>query len=345
MTDAHYMQRCISLALLGKQTAAPNPLVGAVVVLKGQIIGEGWHYQAGLPHAEVNAINSVKDKSKLKESTIYVNLEPCAHHGRTPPCAALLVKHQLKRVVIGCKDPFAKVNGAGIAMLKEAGISTDVGVLEAESKAVNKTFFTYHSKKRPFVLLKWAQTLDGYLDKDRTEVTKGSHWISNEQAKLEVHQLRAETDAILVGGNTVLNDDPQLDTRLVEGPSPLRLVLDRSEVSPEHSNLFQDGVPTVLFTSSKRILPASVEQVVIAENDDPLKAILNFCHKRQLQSLLVEGGATLLKVFLRANLWDETCIYIGSETFGSGIKAPKIEQVAFSKSAIGGNTKLVYQNL
>ncbi len=342
MEDALYMQRCIELARSGKHTAAPNPLVGCVITYQNNIIGEGWHHKAGDAHAEVNAIRSVKEKALLKKASLYVSLEPCAHYGSTPPCADLIVSHKLKRVVIGCQDPFSKVNGAGIARLNAAGIETETGILENECLALNKHFFTFHKKKRPYIALKWAQTLDGFFDAPRKAGEKGSRWISGPQAKTFVHNLRAEHTAILIGSRTAIHDNPQLTTRLVKGPSPLRLLLDRENKVPVNSKLFQDGAPTVLFTSKPRTLPRAVSQVLVKRS--PLTEILDYCREQNKLSLLVEGGAHLHQHFIHAGLWDEAFVLIGPKEFKEGIPAPQIPGTASKQYMLGADLLLNYTN-
>lgn len=337
------MHRCLQLAALAKHTAAPNPMVGCVVVHNDTIVGEGWHHSPGKPHAEVNALAAVTNPDLLKESTVYVSLEPCAHHGRTPPCADLLVKHQVKKVVIGCQDPFSKVNGAGIQKLKAAGIIVEVGVLEEECKALNKHFFTFHQKQRPFITLKWAQTLDGFFAKPKTDVERKPDWITGTEAKLYVHRLRAEHSAILVGSNTALHDDPQLTTRLIEGPSPMRMLLDRKGIVPSTSKLFTDGHPTLVFGEVDGIRSVQTQQLLFAEA--PLPTILEYCHRHNFTSLMVEGGATLLQHFIDNNLWDEAHILIGPKTFGEGIKAPQLKGSPQAQHMLGDDHCLNYQNI
>ena len=228
-TDQQYMQRCLQLAAKGRTNTKPNPMVGSIIVFQNKIIGEGYHMKYGEAHAEVNAINSVKDKSLLSKSTLYVNLEPCAHHGKTPPCSDLIIKNKIMRVVIGCKDTFAKVAGKGIERMQKANIKVDVGVLEQESIDINKAFFKYHREKRPYIILKWAQTLDGFIDLERKSYDEiGINWITNPILKLPVHKWRSEESGILIGAGTLSNDNPKLDTREWYGKNPLRILIANS---------------------------------------------------------------------------------------------------------------------
>ncbi|WP_417589721.1 bifunctional diaminohydroxyphosphoribosylaminopyrimidine deaminase/5-amino-6-(5-phosphoribosylamino)uracil reductase RibD [Owenweeksia hongkongensis] len=319
-----YIQRCIQLAENAKGNTSPNPLVGSVIVHNDQIIGEGWHAKAGEPHAEVNAINSVQDKSLLTESTIYVSLEPCAHFGKTPPCADLIVKNKIPRVVIGCRDPFDAVNGKGIEKLQAAGIEVLVGVLEKECLELNSAFFTYHTKKRPYIILKWAQTQDGYLDKLREEKDKGVNWITQPETKLLVHRWRHEVDAILVGAKTIINDNPELTVRLVDGENPIRLVIDPNNRIPKDAKIFSESGKTIVFTNE---LQASLKNITYFELDSKklvLESVLKACYDLQIQSILVEGGAHTLQSFIEANLWDEARVLTGASSFGQGLRAPSL---------------------
>ena len=324
--DLHekYMRRCLDLAQLGLGAAAPNPMVGAVIVHEGRIIGEGYHRQCGGPHAEVNAVNSVKDKHLLLESTIYVSLEPCAHFGKTPPCADLIVKHKIPRVVIACIDPFAAVKGKGIEKLKQGGCEVITGVLEKEALALNKRFITFHEQKRPYIFLKWAQTLDGFMDKKRIEGEQGIRWITGPKAKKMVHQMRSQEQAILIGKNTAINDNPSLTTRLIEGPNPLRLVLDRAGDLPTALTVLSDANPTLIFSADKRDLPPQKEVVKIDFSKSVINQILDELHQRDIQSVIVEGGQKLLASFIEAELWDEAFVWVGQQSFGEGLKAPNL---------------------
>lgn len=258
-TEEKYLFRCLQLAKLGRGMVAPNPMVGSVVVHKGEIIGEGYHQAYGEAHAEVNAINAVKDKTLLPQSTIYVNLEPCAHFGKTPPCANLIIESKIPKVVIGCVDPYAEVSGKGIERMQNAGIEVVVGVLEKQSIALNKRFFTFHAAKRPYIILKWAQSANGMIDTLRGENEKGIVWLTQPATKTLVHQWRAEEAGILVGRKTIYNDNPSLTTRLVKGPHPIRIILDPNcKLDLKKYNIGNDGVKSILLNSLKT---EQIEQV------------------------------------------------------------------------------------
>lgn len=332
-TDEQYMARCIELAKNGQFEAAPNPMVGAVIVHKGKIIGEGYHRQCGGPHAEVNAVRSVKDEQLLREATMYVSLEPCAHYGKTPPCADMIVEKGIPRVVIGCRDSFDQVDGKGIQKLREAGVEVVVGVLEKECLELNRAFFTYHGKKRPYITLKWAQSTDGYIDRKRgNEENKLQgcgepvRFSTNETA-VRVHRLRALNDAILVGRRTAELDDPSLTTRLWPGKNPLRLVIDRKGGLDMGLKLFDGTTKTVVFTEVFRdaIAVENVEQVVLDFSQDVLQQMMKYLYEHKVQRLLVEGGAVLLQNFINSNLWDEAFVEEAPFNLGDGVKAPTIE--------------------
>lgn len=323
-SDIQYMQRCLELAQLGLGKVAPNPMVGAVIVYNDKIIGEGYHQKYGEAHAEVNAVNSVDDKSVLKESTIYVSLEPCSHHGKTPPCADLLVKHQFKKVVIACTDTFSEVSGKGIQRLKDAGIEVIVGTLEHAARELNKRFFTFHEQKRPYVILKWAQTLDGFIDKKRIENETGINWITSPSTKQIVHQWRAEETAILVGKNTVLNDNPSLTVREVNGKNPLRIVLDSNlELEEKNFAVFNDEAPTLHLNTLKSWSKGSNNSIKI-ENMHP-ETILDTLYHLSIQSVIIEGGKSILQSFIDSKLWDEARVLTGNTHFSDGISAPLID--------------------
>lgn len=296
--DIKFMQRCIQLARCGEAGAAPNPMVGAVVVCDGRIISEGFHRRYGGPHAEVNAIGSVKEKHLLSRSTIYVSLEPCAHFGKTPPCADLIIQSGIPRVVIGCSDPFAKVNGLGIKKLKEAGCEVVVGIMEEECRELNRRFFTFHQKHRPWILLKWAQSKDGFM---------GVGLFSNALTQTLVHRLRARYQAILVGTNTAIMDNPSLTTRYWQGSNPLRLTIDRKGCLPEDLHLKDGSTPTVIYCQ------------------ESIPEILDDLYNRGIQSLMVEGGAKLLQSFIDAGLWDEARIETAPFCLEKGTKSPLLK--------------------
>lgn len=324
-TSEKYITRCIKLAKMGAGSVSPNPMVGCVIVKNDIIIGEGYHKMYGQAHAEVNAINSVTNPDDLKKSTIYVSLEPCAHFGLTPPCSDLIIKNQIPKVVIGSIDPFAKVAGKGIEKLKNAGIKVEVGVLAEECNKLNKRFFTFHEKKRPYIILKWAQTLDGFIDIDRSAENFGKPtWITGQKALLEVHKMRAEEDAIMVGTNTAEKDNPSLTVRHCEGKNPLRIVLDKNLRLSQQLNLFDSSTPTLVFNSTKNLTEGNTEFVQIDFGKNMLQQILNTLHTKNCLSLIIEGGKQLLETFILENLWDEAHIYTGNKTFEKGISAPVI---------------------
>jgi diaminohydroxyphosphoribosylaminopyrimidine deaminase/5-amino-6-(5-phosphoribosylamino)uracil reductase len=325
-SDEQFMQRAIQLALLGGVSVAPNPMVGAVIVHNNRIIGEGYHQVFGSAHAEVNAVNSVEDESLLSESTIYVTLEPCAHFGKTPPCANLLVQKRFKRVVIGTVDPFAKVAGQGIRILQEAGIDCTIGVLETECQAVNKRFFTFHQRQRPYVILKWAQTPDGFIDADRNNNETGEiRWISSPDTQTLVHQWRAEEQAILVGWRTVLNDNPSLTVRAVSGKNPIRIIVDSQLQAPKTATVFTDGLPTIVFNTLRDDQEGAVRFVQLPDCsvENQLKAL----YKLNITSVFIEGGKFTLQQYIDTNSWDEARVIVGTNRFGSGITAPNIGRV------------------
>lgn len=312
-TDELYIQRCIQLAQNGLGSTYPNPLVGSVVVHQGRIVGEGWHQRAGQDHAEVRAIKQVTDQQILKESTLYVSLEPCSHYGKTPPCADLIVACGIPRVVIGTTDPFAKVCGRGIEKLRAAGCEVVVGVLEEQCQMLNKRFFTYHQQKRPYIFLKWAETADGYLAPSKKEEV-APVWISNSYARQLAHQLRSTEQSILVGATTVEADDPSLTTREWYGNSPLRIVLDPQGRTPKHAKVCNIEAPTWLCQSTETI-------------DFEKNVPEQLCHRLYdcgIQSLIVEGGAYTLQSFIEAGLWDEAWVFTGEVSFGEGLKAPTL---------------------
>jgi diaminohydroxyphosphoribosylaminopyrimidine deaminase/5-amino-6-(5-phosphoribosylamino)uracil reductase len=345
-TDNIYMQRCLDLARQAEGKTYPNPMVGSVIVHQGRIIGEGYHRKAGGPHAEVWAINSVTNPELLKEATLYVNLEPCAHYGQTPPCSLLIEQKRIPRVVIGCMDTFSEVAGRGIQRLKAAGAEVTIGVLEQESRELNRRFFTFHETKRPYIILKWANTRDGFLDIDR-EVAKDNRptWITNEYARRMVHLWRSREQAILVGSTTALKDNPSLTVRDWSGPHPLRLVLDRGNQLPDHLALFDGESPTLLFCSEKKADNKQAEKIVIPANQEPVSAILEELYKRQIQSLIVEGGARLLKAFIDKGLWDEARVFVGNQWFKEGIRSPELHQAPLQSEKFGNSELFVYRNI
>ncbi|HBL76002.1 MAG: riboflavin biosynthesis protein RibD [Bacteroidetes bacterium GWF2_42_66] len=323
-TDQKYMQRSLELAALGLGDVAPNPMVGCVVVHDGKIIGEGYHQKYGDAHAEVNAIRSVKNKELLSESTLYVTLEPCAHFGKTPPCSDLIIENRIPKVVVGTIDPFAEVAGKGIEKMRKAGIDVEVGMLENECRELNRRFFTFHEKKRPYIFLKWAQTADGFIDRERNGNGEKPAWITNELARRLVHKQRSEEAAILIGTNTAEKDNPSLTVREWKGNQPYRMTLDRTgRLSPD-LHLFDGAAPTVIFTATEAEPKTLVEFVPIDFSNDPLPLIMDHLYRNNIQSVIIEGGARLLTSVISSGLWDEAHVYFGNQFFGKGIKAPQI---------------------
>lgn len=345
-TNEKFINRCLELARLGAGNVAPNPMVGCVIVYKGEIIGEGYHQKYGEAHAEVNAINSVINPIFLKESTLYVTLEPCAHFGLTPPCSDLIVENQIPKVVIGTIDPFAKVAGKGIEKLKKAGIDVEVGVLEKECREINKRFFTFHEKKRPYIILKWAQTLDGFIDIKRNEKEFGEPtWITGEKALRRVHEIRAVENAILVGTNTALKDNPSLTVRHCPGRNPVRVVIDNQLRLPKNLNLFDGTVKTIVFNSRENKETENILFVKIDFNKPILSPILKQLYNQKILSVIIEGGKQLLESFINANLWDETHLFIGNKYFSDGIKAPQISGNIVSSENLDSDKLIVYRNI
>lgn len=338
-----YMKRCLKLAIRGLGKVAPNPMVGSLIVADNKIIGTGYHQQYGDAHAEVNAINSVLDKKLLKKATLYVNLEPCSHFGKTPPCADLIIKYKIPHVVIGCVDAFAKVNGQGIKKLKKAGIDVRVSVLRNECQIFNKNFFTYHEKKRPYIILKWAQTADHFIDAKRNiDNVKKAIPISNQQDKIATHKLRSQIQAIMVGTNTALLDNPQLTVREVKGKNPLRIAIDRDLKIPKQFNLLDKSTPTVIFTAGSAISEYNLEFVKINFKKNILPQILNELYKRKIQSVLIEGGAQLLNGFIKNNLWDEMRVFTANKKIKAGVKAPAINLGPTKVEKIGSGKLRTY---
>jgi len=318
-----YMQRCFHLAKLGIGNAAPNPLVGSVIVYNDRIIGEGYHEKYGETHAEVNAIRSVRDKTLLKDSTIYVNLEPCAHFGKTPPCANLIIESEIPRVVIGCVDSFSEVAGKGIERLRQTGIEVIVGVMEKEALFLNRRFFTFHTEQRPYVILKWAQSADQFIDIKRQDGEKGIHWITQPETQVLVHQWRTEEASILVGRQTIENDNPHLNCRAYDGNSPLRIVIDPElKLSVNNYHIGQNE-STIILNLKRSEAKGSVTYCQL--HDLSAKSILKQLYRLNIQSVIIEGGKTTLNHFVDADLWDEVRILTGINLLGQGETAPRIQ--------------------
>jgi len=313
------MKRAMELAELGRAQTSPNPVVGCVIVHQGKIIGEGYHRKYGEAHAEPNAIDTVMDAQLLIESTVYVTLEPCAHYGKTPPCASLLVDKKVKKVVIGAIDTNPLVGGKGLAILKSAGIEVITGVLEGEIRIQNKRFFTYMEKKRPYIILKWAQTQDGFIARENYD----SKWISNDYSRQLVHKWRTEEDAIMVGTNTVEHDNPKLNVREWAGKDPLRVVIDKNLRLDPKLDVFDKTQPTVIYNLHKDSEEENLSFIKLSA-DFQTKDILEDLYQRKIQSVLVEGGSFLINRLIEEELWDEARVFTGNISFGKGIEAPKI---------------------
>lgn len=334
------MRRALELAESGRGFVSPNPMVGCVIVHGDQIIGEGFHEIYGGPHAEVNAINAVKKPELLSESIAYVSLEPCAHWGKTPPCANLLVEKGLKKVVIGALDSNPLVGGKGVEILRNAGIEVVTGVLEKESRLQNRRFFTQIEKKRPYVFLKWAQSKDGFVARS----DYSSKWISNARSRQLVHKWRAEEDAILVGKNTANYDNPSLTVRDWIGKNPLRLVIDPKLELPENLNLFDQTVPTICYNTVKSEKSDNLEFVKL-EPGFELREILDDLNSRKIQSLIVEGGSFVLNKFIEEDLWDEARVFTGPTDFGEGISAPTLNLTPTETLSIQEDTLRIYHHV
>lgn len=320
------MQRCLQLARLGAGTAAPNPMVGAVLVHGDRLLAEGWHQRPGGPHAEVNCLRAFGDRAIPTDAILYVNLEPCSHHGKTPPCVDLIIERAVKHVVISHRDPFPEVSGRGVDRLRAAGIEVADGIMEKEARWLNRRFLTSIELGRPYIILKWAQSSDGFLDQ-HPRIARGVQRISSPDTDVLVHRWRSEEQAILVGSRTVVNDDPQLTVRHVDGRSPLRVVLDRDHLAPANSKVFDGAIPSLLITTSQRS-DVKAEQHLINRTDGPIDALLRELHRRQVRSLLVEGGAELLGHFINSDRWDEARVITGTTIFGNGTKAPVLDRSA-----------------
>lgn len=327
-----YIQRCIDIGTYGLGTTAPNPMVGAIIVYNGKIIGEGYTSAFGGHHAEVNAINAVKHKALLDKSTLYVTLEPCSHFGKTPPCSDLIIQHEIPKVVIGCVDDNPQVAGKGIAKLKAAGCQVTVGILENECKVHHKRFFTFHNKKRPYVILKWAETFDGFIAPE-TKQTKKPVWITNEFSRQLVHKWRAEEQAILVGTTTVLEDNPSLTVRNWSGKHPIRIVINRASKLSKDYSVFNNNSETCIISENE-----------INFNKPLAQEICKFLYSKDINSVIIEGGAQTLQTFIDENLWDEARVFKGKCEFKTGIKAPNFSGTLISETTIMEDTLLRYAN-
>lgn len=347
MVHEDYMRRCLELAELGINDVSPNPMVGCVIVSEGKIIGEGFHKKIGTAHAEVNAVNDVIERygerapAMLKSATVYVSLEPCAHFGKTPPCADLLIRHEVKEVIIGNADPFPAVNGKGIEKLKAAGIRVQQGVLEEECRVLNKRFFTRVEKQRPYIILKWAQTANGYF----TPLINKKQWISNPLSKKLVHKWRAEEDAILVGKKTVMTDNPELNTREWPGSNPIRIVVDKKLDIPQSSHVYNDQVKTIFLNEVKTDVEGTNHFVQMEDMTFYLPQKIAFqLYLMDIQSVIIEGGANILNQFIAAGLWDEARVIKSSTNWQEGITAPQINGYLEEIIPLNTDTLFIHQN-
>lgn len=338
--DELFMQRALDLAAIGRGNVSPNPMVGCVIVHDDKIIGEGFHQKYGGPHAEVHAINAVADQSLLREATVYVTLEPCAHWGKTPPCANLLVEKGVKRVVIAAFDTNPLVGGKGIQILNDAGIEVESGLLEKAARSQNKRFLTQIEKGRPYVILKWAQTADGFVARS----DYSSKWISNVSSRQLVHKWRAEEDAIIVGKNTAQYDNPALNVREWVGKDPVRVVIDSNLQLPKSIKLFDQTIPTICLNTIKSEVDGIVTYIKLPSKFG-IESVLAELHQRNIQSLIVEGGTFLLKKFIEAELWDEARVFTSPVKFGAGIAAPTLPQPSFETIKILEDTLNIYYHV
>lgn len=352
--DEIYMRRCLTLSKKGGGRVAPNPMVGAVIVHNNKIIAEGFHKEYGGEHAEPMAIQLVTDPSILQQSTLYVSLEPCSHHGKTPPCTNIIIESKIPRVVIATLDPNPLMAGSGIKKMQDAGIDVTVGVLEKEAKYLNRRFFVYHTLKRPYVILKWAQTLDGYIDPERDpDAPIAPVWITNELARTVVHRWRSQEQSIVIGSKTVEKDNPRLDVRQWRGSNPLRIVLDRTLRLPKESHVYDGSTPTMVIIGNNssaanrkpEFLTIPNLEIVVADFAKGLESrLLQELYERDITSLIVEGGAKLLQSFIQRGFWDEARVFVGNKFFDGGTKAPEIKGKLHCYDEFGDSCLFTYRN-
>ncbi|MFC2086616.1 bifunctional diaminohydroxyphosphoribosylaminopyrimidine deaminase/5-amino-6-(5-phosphoribosylamino)uracil reductase RibD [Bacteroidota bacterium] len=340
-----YMRRCLELANLGLGNVQPNPLVGTVIVHDYRIIGEGYHIKFGGAHAEVNAINAVKDKDKLKDSTLYVNLEPCSHHGKTPPCTDLILQTGIPRIVIGNVDSYYEVAGKGISKLRNAGCEVEVGILSGECREINRRFFTFYEEKRPYIILKWAQTNDGFIDmiRDHSNPLQPT-WITSETSRILVHKWRSEEDAIAIGRVTAEMDNPRLDNRSWKKKSPVRILVDRElKISKKH-HIYDDICKTLIINEKISEITGNTKLVKLNFDSDFLQSFMNLLYNSDIQSVIIEGGAFLINSFIETNNWDEARVFIGDVNFGNGIMAPQIDKKPVASERLFSANLLYFRN-
>jgi len=339
----NYMHYCLELAVKGLGQVAPNPMVGCIIAGENGIVSEGYHEIFGKPHAEINALNAVETPSSLKDATLYVNLEPCNHQGKTGPCTDAIIASGIKKVVVGCVDPNPEVKGKGIEKLVRSGIDVVTGVSERECIEVNKRFFVFHEKKRPFIILKWAQTKDGFIDRKRTAGETPAK-ITQDAADMLVHLWRSQEQAIMVGTHTVIMDNPKLTTRKTAGPSPTRVILDRTLRVPTSSNVFDKSAHTIVFTEQKTGGNHGAEYIPVNFDGTLLTNMLTELYKKNIQSVIIEGGEKLLKSFIDKDLWDEAKVFYSSRTLGDGVTAPNFPFPTRGEIRIGDDTLCLYRN-
>jgi len=339
------MRRCLALAAKGLGRTAPNPIVGCVIVYENKIIGEGYHGYFGGPHAEVMAVKSVSNHSLLRKSTLYVNLEPCSHHGKTPPCTNLIVEKKIPAIIIGTVDPNPIVCGNGIQILKKEGIDVITDILKEECIDLNKRFFTFFIKKRPYIILKWAQTKDGFIDVERKENERRRiTWITNEACRRLVHKWRAEEQAILVGSGTVIKDNPRLTVRYWHGKNPLRVVIDREGRLPGDLHILDGSAGTIVFTNIPSVDKPGLNYILLDKEKNILQTVFDFLYASNIQSVIVEGGKLLIDEFLRQDIWDEARVFTGNSVFGKGVEAPQIRIEPVEIIDFAGNILEIYKN-
>lgn len=329
-----YMRRCIEIASKEIGNTYPNPLVGCVIVYKNKIIGEGSHKKYGHNHAEVEAVNNVKNKSLLKDSTLYVNLEPCNHYGKTPPCSEMILENKIENVIVGSKDPNEKVNGGGIDFLINKGLNVEYGILEKECRNLNKRFYKFHESRRPYIILKWSESKDNFISPFTQNEKKENYWISSNESKKLSHSFRKEEHSILVGVQTVIDDDPRLSTRLVSGKNPIRIILDPNGRIPKKSVLFKEEGKTIVISKH---LNNKINDYCKVISDFNLDKILSFLYEINIQSILVEGGARTISEFLKHDLWDSIRVFKSEKNLQKGIRSPNISLDEFESRAIGSD--------
>jgi diaminohydroxyphosphoribosylaminopyrimidine deaminase/5-amino-6-(5-phosphoribosylamino)uracil reductase len=335
------MSRCLDLAIRGLGAVSPNPMVGAVLVHENRIIGEGYHEQYGRAHAEVNCINNVKEQDKplIRHSTLYVSLEPCAHHGKTPPCTDLIIASDIRQVVIGSHDPNPLVAGRGIAKLRDAGVEVTEHILERECEFVNRRFITFHTHHRPYIILKWARSADGFFAPEGAR----QQWLTDDYSRRLTHRWRTEEDAILIGTNTALIDDPQLTARLWDGRDPVRILIDMALRVPPGSRIFDDQAMTIVYNGLKEGLEHGTVYVRATRDGLPQQIASDLYH-RHIQSVIIEGGAYTLTQFIAAGLWDEARIFTSPTLLTAGIPAPQIEGAVSDEQKLSGDTLIIKHN-